>query len=748
MSKPILRKYKGYKRLFIICLYLIAIIVAWILSTDYINEHLKFQMLTYLDDLARQKAAGIDNKLVSNLGLLESIADQLARSEKYNFSISIEEVATIKEWVGIDKLAIIDANGCAYTSEGDIEDVSDELIYKIPMEGVPYISGVLEGSENEDDVTLYGVPIISTEGEKEPIAGVIVAEMKTEDFVKAYRTKFIQEQGFTYLIDKQGNVIEGTLQSDELEMDNIFDQLRENEENKDAIKKLEKALSSLEKVSFHYENNNEKEYAVCIPLKSSNWYMIMVIPEHRMDQQIHFTSNSFHALFSTVFALSISLMIYNVISEKKAHTHLENIAYINRNTGLPNKNYLREQLCQKILQAKKKNAVLVIYNIQRFKVFNELYGTDLGDKILNEVANVLKHSTNSKSEIVIHGYADEFATLYFYESKKELEKRIQGNLNKAKAVVYNKHKIIIDFAVGIYVIEDNSSSFESIYTLTCMAKNKNKESVTELFTYYTKDLVEVELDRKKLEDSIREGINNKEFKAWFQPQVDSVTNQMIGCESLARWHKSDGTVLTPYYFIEASERSALICDIDMLIFEDVCKNIKEWIEKGLHCVPVSVNISRSHLQNTQITGEIKEIADKYNVPTELIQIEITESIMIENEKTLKQVIDDLHEMGFKVLLDDFGVGYSSLMAINSLNFDVLKIDKSFVDAFDTENGKFIIDYTIHLGRQLGMDIIVEGVETKEQVDYFGDMERVALQGFYFSKPVDCIAIQNFLQHNS
>lgn len=475
--------------------------------------------------------------------------------------------------------------------------------------------------------------------------------------------------------------------------------------------------------------------------------MMMVVPGKSIEQQFKYASYSIHILFSIAFALSITLVIYNIMNEKKSHIHLKKIAYINRNTGLYNKNYLRDHFGVRILEAKEKHTVLVIYNIQKFKLLNEIYGTELGNKILIEVANVLNNSKKYESEIVIHGYADEFATVYFYESKRELENRIKDNLDIVKNAVYDKYKIRVDIAVGIYEIEDSKCPLESIYTLASVAKNKNKESVTELFTYYSKDFAEVELERKKLEDSIREGIKNKEFKAWFQPQFDSVSNKITGCESLARWHKSDGTVLTPYYFIEVSERCNLICDIDKLMFEDVCKNIKEWMDKGLLCVPVSVNLSRAHLQNSEIVQELKEIADKYKVPTELIQVEITESAMIENENILKQVIGSLHEIGFKVLLDDFGVGYSSLMAINFVNFDVLKIDKSFVDAIDTKNGKFIIEYTIHLGRQLGMDIIIEGVETKEQVEYFSQMDQVVLQGYYFSKPVDSVTIQSFIQNN-
>lgn len=744
MRKSILRKYNGLRKVILVCLYATAVIAVWVLSNNYINLYLKNQKLTYIDDLAKQKAAWISGRLVSKIELLECIADRLAESEIYNYAMSIEYVTELKDWIGIDKLAIIETTGYAYTSEGVVEDVSDELFFQIPMEGLPYFSGVLESSESESGITSYGVPIISPEGDAGTIVGVLVAFHKTEDFAQGFLPRRFQGLEDTYLIDEEGDVIEGIIHSDVAELDNVFELLSKGQVNTTAIGKLEKALSNQENVTLSYKSNGNK-YAICVPLKLNNWSMMMVVPEEIIDEQINYISIRLQVMFSLIFTASIILLIYISIREYKAQSRLKKIAYINSNTGLYNKMYLRNQLDNKITGASDKNTALVIYNIQKFKVFNELYGTELGDKILVEVARVLKNSKKYKNEIVIHGYADEFATLYFYESKEELEKCITDNLENIKNDVYDKYKIIAEIAVGIYEVEDSKSPFESIYTLTCMAKNKNKEAVAEPFTYYTKELVEVELERKKLEDSIREGIKNKEFKAWFQPQFDNHTYKITGCEALARWHKSDGSVLTPYYFIEASERSTLICDIDKLIFEDVCKNIREWMDKNLLCVPVSVNLSRQHLQNLQIVEELKEIVDRYNVPTELIQLEITESVMIANEKILKQVIERLHELGFRVLLDDFGVGYSSLMAINSLNFDVLKIDKSFVDELDTKNGKFIIEYTIHLGRQLGMDIIIEGVETKEQVEYFHQMKQVSIQGYYFSKPVDHATIQKFLQ---
>lgn len=273
MWKTILRKSKGVIRVFFISLYVIAVIVTWVLSISYINKRLENQMLTFIDEIAREKAAWIDSIMVAKLGLLESMADELAELENYIFSMEIEDIIELKEWMGVDGLAFIDDNGCAYTSEGKIEDVSDEPIYQIAIDGVPYISGLLESTENEKGIIVYGVPIISPEGDKSSIIGVLAATTKAENFILEYSPKSNQEKGYIYIIDNEGNIIEGTASMDELEMDNILEQVKKRKGNPVAIEKLEKALANHKKTNLYYENNGEN-YAVCVPLNMNEWSMM------------------------------------------------------------------------------------------------------------------------------------------------------------------------------------------------------------------------------------------------------------------------------------------------------------------------------------------------------------------------------------------------------------------------------------------------------------------------------------------
>lgn len=215
-------------------------------------------------------------------------------------------------------------------------------------------------------------------------------------------------------------------------------------------------------------------------------------------------------------------------------------------------------------------------------------------------------------------------------------------------------------------------------------------------------------------------------------------------EALARWEKEDGSILLPNYFISLSEKIRLIQDIDELVFIDVCKKIKQWELQGLPILPVSVNLSQAYLNGLSALNHLKKIMDEYGVSSEFIQLEITESYMIDNEESLNLAVTKMHEYGFKVLLDDFGVGYSSLMSIHSLDFDILKIDKSFVDAIGTASGNAIIQYTIQLGKKLDMKIVVEGVETKEQYEFLKICGCDEIQGYYFAKPQTFYEISKIL----
>ena len=327
------------------------------------------------------------------------------------------------------------------------------------------------------------------------------------------------------------------------------------------------------------------------------------------------------------------------------------------------------------------------------------------------------------------------------------EKKLNEVAKRMKRVSYNGNNIFAKIYVGIYELDNTEKDFEGIYNYANIAKNKSKYSDSNFFTYYNEELGEKETKERKLEYEIKEAIKRKEFKAWFQPKFDCETKEIVGCEALVRWYRQDGKVYFPNTFIELSEKNGLIKEIDKLVLEDVCINLNKWRKLGFKCMPVSVNISRIYLDNMDIIADLNEIISRHNISSEYIQLEITESSLVKNEEALSKIINEMHKYGFKVLLDDFGVGYSSLHSINELNFDTLKIDKSFVDAIGINNGDFVLKHTIELGKILNMEVVAEGVETKEQYNFLKENGCDTIQGYYFSKPLDNKRFEELLKKN-
>ena len=342
-----------------------------------------------------------------------------------------------------------------------------------------------------------------------------------------------------------------------------------------------------------------------------------------------------------------------------------------------------------------------------------------------------------ENEIVIHSYLGEYKLLIKYTDVKELFKRLE------KINFYNINENI-KFIMGVYLVDNLDISFEDMCSYVSIAKEAlNNSKGKSKYIVYNKQIHKREVDKLKLEEDIKRAIENKEFRAWFQPKYGRDGKSIIGAEALVRWYKY-GSIISPYVFVPICEANGLIKKIDELVFEDVCKNISEWIKNNKNVVPISVNLSRSYIDKENFIYDLEKYIDKYKVPRELIHFEITESSLMGNESKLRDIVCILHKKGFKVLLDDFGVGYSSIKAISEVNFDVLKIDKSFVDGIGNNKWENIIRYTIIMANKLGMSIIAEGIETEEQYKFLLECDCDIFQGYYFNKPMNSDEFSNLI----
>lgn len=230
-------------------------------------------------------------------------------------------------------------------------------------------------------------------------------------------------------------------------------------------------------------------------------------------------------------------------------------------------------------------------------------------------------------------------------------------------------------------------------------------------------------------------MENNEFVVYFQPKVELKTNKIAGAEALVRWQDPKKGLIPPDEFIPIFEKNGFITKLDIYVFEEVCKTIRKWLNEGINPIPVSVNLSRMHLQNPNFLKKYKEIQEKYEVPADLLEIELTETLVFENFEQLKKVIDDIHQMGFSCSIDDFGSGYSSLNLLKEIPVDILKLDRIFFSKKNDKRGNSVIESIISLAKKLNMTTISEGVETISQVEFLRKADCDLVQGYVYSKPL-------------
>ncbi|MDX5684949.1 putative bifunctional diguanylate cyclase/phosphodiesterase, partial [Clostridioides difficile] len=257
------------------------------------------------------------------------------------------------------------------------------------------------------------------------------------------------------------------------------------------------------------------------------------------------------------------------------------------------------------------------------------------------------------------------------------------------------------------------------------------------YSFFNEDTRNRLYKEKRLEDNMNKALEKGEFIVYYQPKysLDDV-NEIEGAEALIRWNSPEFGFISPIDFVPLFEKNGFIVNIDMFVFEEVCKTLNKWINKGYTPVPISVNMSRVHLYRDNFIENITDLISKYNISPEFIELELTESVVFDNLNILIDIMKKIKEIGFLISMDDFGSGYSSLNLLKDLSFDILKLDRGFlIETTDTKRGKIIISKIVEMAKAIDIKVICEGVETYEQVEFLKEIGCDKVQGYLFAKPM-------------
>ncbi len=379
-----------------------------------------------------------------------------------------------------------------------------------------------------------------------------------------------------------------------------------------------------------------------------------------------------------------------------------------------------------------KNYSIVIFDIDHFKSINDLYGMAQGDEVLRGIADSLREMFyEEQSYARIH--SDKFAFYMPYTKRGEIIKTIE----KLRKRLNNRgFEFDINTSFGIYLVSDRDVPVNLMCDRAMMASKTIKDNIMRFCAFYDEQYRDDMLKASEIERDMNKALENGEFVMYLQPKYKLSDGTLCGAEVLCRWIHPEKGIIPPIDFIPLFEKNGFILKLDEYMWEEACKAIRQWLDEGRKPVPLSVNISRYHIKHNDLVGTFTRLLKKYNLQPDLLTLEITESLFLDNPQQLNRVLIRLKDMGFKLEVDDFGSGFSSLNLIRNISVDTIKIDKEFLDnEIATKKGKIVVNHTISMAKDLQLQVIAEGVETEEHVEFLKNSKCDIAQGFFFARPM-------------
>lgn len=727
---------KQKKNSFFITILLLLISLAFIVTVSVVFNNIKTnlerEIISSLSEEAEENAALIEKEIDAKFGVLQSFANEL--SSTGDEIAEIRDMQSFVEVYNFRRMGFVDFNGIAKTTDGFEKDLSFREFYQVGLKGESFITESLQetiGDSTEDMINILSVPVYDNKGE---IKGVLFATYLTEKFHEVIFSDSFQGEGYTYIVAGDGDVISSYGDGMQKEYDNIFIYTGDAAQYDDAIQeKVENDMrEKISRVGIGVNEDNDKYFYCYKPLEiesaDMNWYIFSIEPKSVLDERMHPIMRDIQFLTVILICILVMANIIFLYYNVRRRQELFRLAYKDSITGGDNFSNFKE----KAKKYENTEGYVIALDISEFKLVNNVCGNARGDEVLKVIWDVIMANCND-NEQAARVNADRFVIFWIESSKKTVTYRIEKLINEIEGISEQLSVPRLYPVIGIRAVEKLDDA-DKRYGEALRAKSLIKNRRDRHYAFYDEIDYDTIVENKNLENGFEKALADKKFEVWYQPKFNSHTGKIVGSEALIRWRADDGSLISPGRFIPLFEKNGNIIRLDEYVFREVCRQQKEWQKEGIQILPVSVNISRFSLYYSNVVEKYERIINYYDVDHKYVQIEITESAIIENT-VIVELIQKFHDAGFDILLDDFGSGYSSLASLNQMPFDTIKLDKSLVDYVGNENGEKLLKFIVQLVQSLGMKITAEGVEYKEQLDFLENLNCDDIQGFYFSKPL-------------
>ena len=434
----------------------------------------------------------------------------------------------------------------------------------------------------------------------------------------------------------------------------------------------------------------------------------------------------------------------NISVRKAAEERLEQLAQFDAVTGLANRNLLRERLEHAIVQSRRRRrgAGVLYLDLDGFKLVNDTHGHHVGDELLRHVGRRLQDRVRRDDTVSRLG-GDEFAVAIADLARPDDAALVAQKFLDAFSAPFDLdgRETFITASIGVATFPNDGESAEALLKCADIAMYRAKESSRNAFCFYTAELNARAASKLQLNSDLRRALERGEFQLHYQPKVRLASGQMIGMEALLRWQHAGRGMVGPLEFIPALEDSGLIVPVGDWVIAQACRQLAAWARSGLQPLPVAINLSARQFRRRDLDRVIKDVLVEHALSPAMLELEITESSLMEDPKDAIRQLEALREAGLRISVDDFGTGYSSLAYLTRLPVSTLKIDRAFVNAAITESGSAaIVRMVIDMARRLSFDVVAEGIESEQHVAFLRQYGCEQGQGYHFGKPVSAAAM--------
>lgn len=706
----------------------IGLIITAIFFTSSLNKMLSEENHTYLSEIATQTASSVRNKLNGDLQMLRSMAFMLNNQETVDVDFWISTLKDEGLFKEFQRIGIILPNGQGYGQDVSGTNFSDREYFKQAMAGNYYISDILMDKTTLVPSTTYAVPVYK-DGQ---VVAVLAAVIHSDTYQQVMLQNGFGGKSYNYILNQAGEImLHSALPEETTIMGSFFDIPSAPPEK---IARMKANLKNGAAGNLDYSVYGKRRLLSYVPIGINNWTLVSVIPYETVAQKSQSIMRLVYMGSCFVILAIVLLLIHVHRANEKNKKALAKLAYKDELTGIANK-ILFKQIGSRLLTTSKTQYAYIILNINKFSRVNDMFGYVQGDLLLQHVSLVLKAAL-LPDEIASRYTADHFHMLLKYKNKTDCAERIQKIADEIALVPFAAEaNYFVTASFGVYVIENPNELLDAIGDKAEQALRKVKGLHISSAYYYNDSIRSQVILEQEIETDMLLAIKNGDFKVYLQPKINLASNKVEGAEALVRWHHTKG-IISPDLFIPIFEKNGFITTLDFYMLTCVCEKMQYWMQNDLPYVPVSVNQSRAHLYNSDYVHNLLHVVRKHHVPPHLIEIEITESVFFEDNSLMIERMKELHNAGFKISMDDFGSGYSSLNMLQNLMVDELKIDRNFFsESANSNRGKIIVSNVISMAKELSIQIVAEGVETKDQEDFLKQNGCDIGQGYFYSRPI-------------